>query len=138
MSTSRLTTKVQELYAAFGRGDLAFILNRLAPDVVWEIQGPAGVPLFGQRQGREEVAAFFRILAEHFDVEKFEPREFIAEEDQVVVIGLERTRVRKNGRVSEGEWVHVWEFQGGMAVHFREFSNTAAVAEAFTAARAAA
>src|SRR5438874_10371608 len=108
--------KAQEMYAAFGRGDIGFILNGLAPDVSWEVQGPEHIALFGKRKGREQVAGFFQTLVGLLDVEQFEPREFVAQGEYVVVVGKERGRGKATGRVMEGEWVHVWKFKDGHAV----------------------
>lgn len=52
---------VADVYAAFGRGDIAFVLNALADDVEWHFPGPEGIPLTGNRRGREQVAQFFAL-----------------------------------------------------------------------------
>lgn len=131
MSTTSNLQKVQEMYAAFGRGDVPSILKALAPDVTWTVQGPAWVPLFGTRRGREGAAEFFQAIGQHLTIEEFAPREFIVQGDHVVVLGFERGRTVKSGGRYEGEWAHVFTFRNGLVVSFKEFSNTAALAEAF-------
>jgi uncharacterized protein len=54
------TATVQELYAAFGRGDLPAILSKLADDIVWESEAPAIVSFGGIRRGIRETRGFFR------------------------------------------------------------------------------
>jgi ketosteroid isomerase-like protein len=41
MSAPTNMERVQQMYAAFGRGDVPAILNALAPDATWTVQGPA-------------------------------------------------------------------------------------------------
>jgi ketosteroid isomerase-like protein len=52
-----LSDNVQNIYAAFGRGDIPAILERLAPDVEWEYGVEStNVPWLQPRCGRAEVA----------------------------------------------------------------------------------
>ena len=45
---------VQNLYAAFGRGDVATIVATMAPEVTWEVVGRAkDYPLLGVRKGQD-------------------------------------------------------------------------------------
>jgi ketosteroid isomerase-like protein len=125
---------VQEIYAAFGRGDIPALLGALAEDVEWSVAGPQEVPHAGKRRGRAEVAAFFPVLAETEEFEQFEPREFIAQGDQVVVLGYLRSRVKATGRRYENEWAMVWTLRDGKVTRFRTYEDTAAEAAAYRAA----
>jgi ketosteroid isomerase-like protein len=49
----------------------------------------------------------------------------------VVALGDERMRVKATGRSYENEWAHVFMLGEGKVVEFREFADSAAVAEAF-------
>ena len=60
------TETVQELYAAFSRGDLAAILAKLSDDVVWESEGPAVISSSGIRHGKAEAQGFFEGLNNDF------------------------------------------------------------------------
>ena len=51
---SNLVSTVQEIYSAFGQGDVPAILARLADDVVWETEGPAIISFTGTRHGIAE------------------------------------------------------------------------------------
>ncbi len=139
MSTPSNVQRVQQMYAAFGQGNIQAILDGLAPDVTWVADGPASLPFFGSRKGREQVAQFFHAVATHLEMQEFTPREFIAQGEQVVVLGYERARAVPTGRAFEGHWAHVFTFRNGQVVSFREYDNTAAIVEAFQgAARSAA
>jgi ketosteroid isomerase-like protein len=57
----RNTETVQEIYKAFGRGDVPAILDKLDDHVEWETQVPVpGVPWLQSRRGKENIADFFK------------------------------------------------------------------------------
>jgi len=132
MSTDSATLEiVQKLYEAFGRGDLPAILSHLAEDVTWKYLGPAEIPFGGTRHGKEQVAQFFAAIAGSLEVQDFGVDRFIAQGDMVVALGHERMRVKTTGRTYETQWAHVFTVRDGKIVEFREYADTAAVAEAF-------
>jgi uncharacterized protein len=122
------TRVVQQMYAAFGRGDMPALLSVLADDVDWHWQmaGPANLPYAGRWRGREQVAQFFTAISETVEVQQFEPQEFIAQGDTVVVLGHERSCARSTGRAFEQEWAHVYALRDGKVVRFRAYEDTAA------------
>lgn len=137
--TTKNTKRVQEMYAAFGRGDIRTILDALAPEITWDVPGPSWLPFFGTRHGREQVAGYFQAVAEKIAIVEFTPREFLADGDRVVVLGSEQGIAVPTGRSYATEWVHTFTFFNGQIIDFRQYSNTAAVIEAFqTASRSAA
>lgn len=131
MSEQENKRAVQSIFAAFGRGDVPAILNALTEDVEWFLPGPAIVPQAGRRHGREEVRQFFQVMGEAAEFERFEPREFIAQGDKVIVIGFERGRARPTGRPFDNDWVMVFRFRDGQVASFRSYEDTAAVADAY-------
>ena len=122
---------VQQLYAAFGRGDIPTVLNTLTDDVEWEVAGPSQIAYAGVRRGREQVRQFFQVLGQSVDIQQFEPREFIAQGNHVVVLGFERLRVKSTGCIVDDHWVMVFTLRDGRVVRFREYIDTAAIAAAF-------
>jgi ketosteroid isomerase-like protein len=131
MSEQENVQAVQKMYTAYARKDFAALLNGFSDDVEWQVAGPADVPLCGSRSRREGVGQFFKLLGEMLETQQFEPREFIAQADQVVVLGRERHRVKSTGRTFEGDWVQVFTFREGTVVRYREYWDTAAVVAAF-------
>ena len=89
MNEAQNTKVVQDAYAAFGRGDIATLLSYMTEDVQWEpvIGTAAHVPFSGARTGKAQVAEFFKQVAAAEDFQQFEPREFVAQDEQVVAIG---------------------------------------------------
>lgn len=117
---------VQEAYQAFGRGDVAAILNLLADEVDWKFVGSPRIPYAGLRSHAQEVARFFEEVAQADEIHVFEPREFIEAGEDVVVLGFERTTARAEGTTFESEWVHVFTVRNGKVTRWRGFYDTAA------------
>jgi ketosteroid isomerase-like protein len=124
---------VQETYEAVGRGDIPALLDLLTDDVEWTFQGPSSIPFAGTRRGREGVAEFFSLVGENLEFQEFEPREFVAQGDTVVVLGLERSLVKPTGRAFEQEWAHVYTLRDGKVATFLALEDTAAHVAAFDA-----
>jgi uncharacterized protein len=124
----------QSGYAAFGRGDMAGVLAVLDESVEWKTPGMADVMAHtGTKNGHAGVLEFFGSVAETWEFQTFEPREYIASGDQVAVRGHYRAKSRKTGRVAESDWVMIWRFRNGKCTHFQEYTDTAALRDALTA-----
>jgi|HubBroStandDraft_6_1064221.scaffolds.fasta_scaffold456315_2 ketosteroid isomerase-like protein len=137
MSTQENVQLVKDGYAAFSRGDIPGLLALLAEDVEWIIPG-AGLPLAGTYRGHDAVANFFQKLAAQWDILDFQPREFVAEGDRVLVVGWERAKVKATSRTAEVDWIMSFTVRNGKIAIFREYVDTKALADAHeSAARAA-
>lgn len=122
---------VEEIYAAFGRGDLPTILERLSDDVRWEVAGrPSDYPMIGAWRGRLGATEFFTKLAATENITRFEPRRFHVGADSVVVEGWAEVALVANGRRAAYDWIHIWDVARGQVTRFKEFYDTAQVAEA--------
>ena len=124
---------VQRTYEAVGRGDIPAVLDLLTDDVEWSLQGPSVIPFAGTRRGRQAVAEFFSLVGETLEFQQFEPREFVAQGDTVVVLGYEHNLIKLTGRTCEQEWAHVYTLRDGKIVKGRFFEDTAAYVVAFDA-----
>ena len=113
MEEARNTTVVQEMYAAFGRGDTQTLLSKLADDVVWTGLYGAGshVPTAGERRGKAAVAEFFKQVAEHVNFSRFEPKEFVATGDKVWRCGTTPRHAEKRASIRISPWFHASERQ---------------------------
>ena len=125
---------VQRFYGAFGRGDIPAALDLLSDDVEWTFQAPSVIPFAGTRHGREGVAQFFSLVEETLEFQEFDPREFIGQGDNVVVLGYERNLIKPTGRTFEQEWAHVYTLRDGKIAKHRGFEDTAAYVVALDAA----
>jgi uncharacterized protein len=133
MSAEENVETAKEGYAAFGRGDVPAILELLTDDIEWIEPGPADViAAAGTYRGKEEVAGFFATLAENAEIHRFEPHEFIAQGDHVVVLIHSESTVKSTGRKVTNHVAHVWAFEGGKVARLEMFQDTAAIAAALS------
>lgn len=135
MSNAKL---IQDLYAAFGRGDLNAVIDACAPDVTWGTVGrPKDVPFSGIRSGKEGVVEFFKALKQTQELKQFQPQRFLGAEDMVFVLGHTQWTMNNNGISGENDWVHIYTLKDGKIVKFRGHLDTGLLAEAYHAAPAA-
>ena len=60
---------------------------------------------------------------------QFEPREFLAQGDLVVVLGDATTRVLQTGRTVTDQWVHIFTTRDGKIVKFDERADMSALVD---------
>jgi ketosteroid isomerase-like protein len=123
---------IQDIYAAFGRGDIPAILEALSDDAQIHHAGLPDVIPWGSStySGRDGWGKFFGELNATFEPEAFEPQDFIAQGDRVVALGTYRFRARATGRSFDSAWAMAWTFRGGRPVDCRVFEDTDAMASA--------
>lgn len=132
MSENDNIRKLQELYAAFGRGDVAAIVSNCSEDVDWGTETVVQeIPWYRIRHGHDGVADFFTTLANEVDFEKFEPNLWAAAGDQVLV-GVDYIyRFKKNSRSAAAKAIHKFTVRDGQVTQFRAYEDTAMVRDAW-------
>ena len=135
MSEQQNIDVVRRAYGAFGRGDLDGLLALLDPQVTWRTPGPPDLPTAGLRHGVEAVRDFFGILLNTFDITNFEPRDFLAQGDKVVVLGTSLEGVKATGKAIDFRWVHVFTLKNGRIVAFEEPADVSALVDEFRKAQ---
>lgn len=129
---------VKDLYAAFGRGDLAHIDGLLAADVLWTFHGPQHlIPYAGVYKGKEGVRQFFNTVGATIEVREVGQRQFVESGDTVAVVGWERSAARETGGEFVASWLHLFTVKNGRIAEFEEFTDSAAIAGALEPADAA-
>lgn len=111
---------VQQIYAAFSRGDISTILEQLASDVEWEYGiSETDVPWLQIRHGKAEVPRFFESLNQ-VELNRFEPKTFLENGSTVVaLIDVELTVKATGIRVTEVDETHIWHFNSqGQVIKF--------------------
>ena len=129
MSVKENVQIVKDAYAAFGRGDIQGVLALLAEDIEWISPGGASPPA-GTYRGPAAVAGFFQKLSETLEFLSFEPREFVAEGDRVLVVGFDSWRAKATNRTFEGHWVMAFTVRNGKVTNVQEYVDTLGVARA--------
>src|SRR5258708_8265448 len=110
---SDLASTVQEIYSAFGRGDVPAILARLADDVVWETEGPAIISFTGTRHGIAETKGFFDAIGKDHSNPVLTMTDFVASGDTVAAIGRYEATMKATGKRVSSPVAHYWKFHDG-------------------------
>ena len=111
MSADANIKTIMGVYEAFGRGDVAAILDAVTDDVDWaaEAAGTAA-PWYGVRHGKDAVAAFFAEFGSTMEVEEFTPVSIAANDTDVLTVVRFRARSRATGKTAAMDlhhYVHV-------------------------------
>jgi ketosteroid isomerase-like protein len=125
---------VKDLYAAFARGDLPYILERFAPElesfgVTANGHGKAPWHIPGKR--REDVARYFETLIGTLEPLRFEPQHFAAEGEHVYATLYQEWKVRKSGKVlAMRDGIHRFKVSAGRVVAWLAAEDTQLSVEA--------
>lgn len=135
MSVQRNIATLNNLYAAFGRGDIPAILELTAPDIEWELgasEAQRRIPWFTPGPGREHVALFLQRLGEHLAIEDFEVLAMMGDGDWAVALVRIACVHRGTGtRFVEKLEPHVWRFDANGRINaMRHAADTLMQAEA--------
>ncbi len=131
MNEDANTEIIRACYEKFGRGDISGLLEHLSDDIDLTAPEIENAPHGGIWHGRKAVEKFFELVNEAEEITDYEPREYIAKGDRVVVLGRSTATVRATGRHYSTEWVHVHTMKNGRITSFIEFFDTAAALRAF-------
>ena len=133
MSAQQNKQLIQKALAEFAEGKADTFLDALAEDVVLETaRYPQDIlKIKGPYHGKEGMLEFLGLVDQYFETLAFEPREFIAEDDKVVVLLYEKSRVKSTGKEIEQDFVQIWTLRGGKIVHCKLSEDTYAILEAF-------
>ena len=124
------TQTTQNIYGAFGRGDVATILGYVADDVAWDNSMVASkeCPWNGNFSGKANVPGFFKAVGDNLDfsVGVFDPHTFVESGNTVGVVLRLESRLKKNGLLLKNDSVHVWTFDDqGLVKRYQHFNDTA-------------
>jgi len=123
----------QKLFEAFGAGDVPAILDLCEDDIRIEFYGPAHIiPYADMYDGKEAARRFFETVLSSVDIHVFEPEEFLADRDKVVVTGHLHLTAKATGRDIRSDFVHVITMRNHRWLRFRDFMNTAEAVAAFS------
>jgi len=131
MNETENTKLVQLGYEKFGTGDIEGLIELFSDDIRWTTPLIEGASHSGARRGKDDVAEFFQLLSESEDFERFEPLEFVAQNDKVVVLGESSSLIKSTGRNFESSWVHIFHVRDGKISEFLEFFDNVAATKAY-------
>lgn len=114
---------VEEMFAAFGKGDMEGFLKTVSADTVWIYHGTQIIPQ-ATYKGFEGVRSFVSGILDYADMISFEPLEYIVEGNKVVVLGQEHQRVKKTSQKQQQKWVQVYTIKNGLIARMEEFATS--------------
>lgn len=132
MSTSEENTQtIQNIYQAFGRGDVATVLSYMGENATFinkfgkgYFPGQWGQPT----KGHAEIIEFFKAMNTAVEVQALVPREMIAQGDKVVVLIDWKGIIRQTGKPFDSFLAHIWTLQDGKVVDYIGLSDPTAYA----------
>lgn len=138
-TNSDYRSTVLEMYAAFGRGDIAGVLSAVGEEVEWGLDPDApvvaAVPWLALVSTRDEVGSvYFAAVAADLEWHAFEPLAVGQDGDHVVAAIRVSFTVRATGKAVDALEAHFFTF--GPDAHiarYRPILDTAAFIDAFTA-----
>jgi len=122
---------IKTIYSEFTKGDIERVLSHFTDDVSWETPGFPRIPYAGRFFGRGEVAKFFDGLNRTAVFDCFEPKEYIADENRVVVFGFYSGHGRITQKPFATKWAMVFTLRNGKVCGFHEYFDTQNLGSAF-------
>ena len=114
---------VENLFSAFGSGDIEKLVETVSDDTVWIYHGTQIIPK-GSFEKKEGVRAFFSSILEKTEIINFEPEHYIVEGNKVVVLGQEHQRVKRSGRELKQKWVQIYTVENELITRMEEFATS--------------
>jgi ketosteroid isomerase-like protein len=122
---------LKQAYDAYSKGDIQRVMSIFAQDIEFDLPEVEGIPFTGKRRGIAQVGEFFRLMDESQEAREFTPDQFIAQDDQVIVLGHCTFAVKATGTEYSDDWCHVFTVTSGKVTKFKEYSDTHKAAQAF-------
>jgi uncharacterized protein len=128
MSTEKNVQTVKDFFAAIGRGDREGLLALVAEDNEWIIPGEDW-PLAGTRRGHAGLADLLETASKTMETST-EPREYVAQGDRVLVVGVATGKIKATNKPFKDDWVFAITVRNGKVTKIREYIDTQALARA--------
>ena len=128
MSIAKNIQTVKDFFAAIGHGDREALLALVAEDIEWIIPGEDW-PLAGTRHGHAGLADLLETASKSMETST-EPREFVAQGDRVLVVGVATGKIKATNRTFKDDWVFAITVRNGKVTKIREYIDTQALARA--------
>ncbi len=126
MSADTNIKTITAVYEAFGRGDVAAILDAVTDDVDWAAEAASSAaPWYGARHGKEAVAAFFSAFGSTMEVSEFTPVSVAASDTDVLTVVRFQARSRGTGKTAQMNLHHYFRFRDGKIAYYRGTEDTA-------------
>ncbi len=119
---------VRQGYDAFIAGDMEWLNEHLAENIVWHV--PGNNVLSGDYRGREEVLSFFARSVQAA-IPSFDVHDVVASDDHTIALLNVRFTRTDNGQTLDGRSVQVFHIEEGKALESWTTSEDQAALDAF-------
>jgi uncharacterized protein len=134
MSAENLAV-VKGIYDAFAKGDVAGVLGRMSPDIVWmEAENFPYADRNPYRSPGEVAAGVFARCVGEWNGFAVKMDDLIDGGDRIVALGRYTGQNKITGRRMNPQAVHVWTLKNGKVIAFQQYIDTLDVARATGAA----
>jgi uncharacterized protein len=118
--------KIEGLYQAFGKGDIAYIMSALDPEIEWwEAENFIYADKNPYRGPQAVLAGVFGRLMNQWDGFAVSIDEVLDAGDSVVGCGHYTGTYRPTGREVRAQFAHVFKLRDGKVVKFQQYTDTA-------------
>jgi len=125
------TAIIQNVYAAFNRGDAQAVLANVEPNAAWVNYGPASVPYFGNFTGR--INDFFQAIGQSTSGGNVAVDRYMEAGNNVITEARWTATVKDTGGRIDAPIAHVFTLRDGKITSWRGYSDSSAVAAAHAA-----
>jgi ketosteroid isomerase-like protein len=129
MSTEENVQIVKAFFAAMGSGDSQRLMALAAEDIEWILPG-TDWPLAGTYRGHAGLGDLVRKESETIEMSLSEPREFVAQGDRVMVVGVAKGKIKATNKSFEDNWIFAITIRDNKLTSIREYIDTQAMAQA--------
>jgi ketosteroid isomerase-like protein len=117
---------IQDMYAAFARGDGPAVLGAMDPTIVWNEAENFPYADRNPYSGPAAVAeGIFSRLATEWDNFQANPAEFLDAGDTVVVTGRYTATYKASNKPFDAQFAHFWRVNNDKVVEFHQYTDTA-------------
>ena len=109
---------VKGAYKGFREGNLEVLFSNLHDNVVWKNHGSPDSPLPVVSKGIEGVMHYFGAVDKGMEIEKFDIKNILQQEDIFTVLIDVKRKLKQTGAEKSGQFVHVMRFDGGKLTSF--------------------
>ncbi len=123
---------IQNLYAAFAKGDIPAVLKRFDPEIEWNeaesFPYADGNPYIGPQAVLEGV--FARIGAEWEYWNLTDQTYYEVNSGEIIVTGRYKAKNKMTSKEINVQFVHMWTLNEGLVTKFQQYANTYQAVEA--------
>lgn len=131
VKTEKNVSIVQAAFADFMKGNVQGIIDVCTNDITWGSYSDPAVPFSKTYHGKNGVGEFFATLAASADYKKFEPHEYYADKDAVLVRGFQEAVVRATGKTFAHDFLMQFKLREGKVFYFFSFIDILDEVKAF-------